>query len=144
MKKRILLLSIVLVLAALLGACQPDSPNESTQTSGPAEPSPVVGNQAPTAYPMAQPAQAQPQAAQGSGSGLYPGPKSGDEVTWMQAAAMIMNQEVSQIVVGSDLKVSLSLKDGRTLIAVVETPDDVTRVLTECGDPCKSIKVEQK
>jgi hypothetical protein len=143
MKKRILL-SIILVLVVLLAACQPDNPNENAQPSGPAEPSPAAGNQAPTAYPMAQPMQAQPQAAQGSGSGLYPGPKSGDEVTWLQAAAMILNQEVSQIVVGSDLKVSLSLKDGRTLIAAVETPEDVTRVLTECGDPCKTIKVEQK
>ncbi len=111
---RILLL---VLLVTLLGACKSDAV-------------------APTAYPAPgdQPTAAAP-------SVLYPGIADGSEIVWDQAVMMLHNGEVAKAVQAQDLKVTLTLKDGRTLITTAPESDRLTREIELCGDKCKDIEV---
>jgi hypothetical protein len=91
-------------------------------------------------YPAAYPAINAPLTA-GQGAGLYPAAQDGTEVMWNQAVAMILNGEVLQVMQTHELKVYLTLKDGRTLLSVEPEIDEVMRVIQTCGDPCKDILV---
>jgi hypothetical protein len=90
--------------------------------------------------PYAYPAQGAP-LAPGAADILYPGALDGTEVYWVQAVSMILNGEVTQVMQTHDLEVYLTLKDGRTLLAIEPEIDDVMKVIQSCGDPCKNILV---
>ncbi len=127
MKLRLIL---ILVCAALvLGACNtpPAATSQVESTANYPAPTDMV-------YPA-------PGATQEKLSQLYPEPKSGDEVAWDHVVAMMYNGEVTQIVQSSSLQLTLSLRDGRTLVAKETTYDDVKIVIQKCGDPCKGIKL---
>jgi hypothetical protein len=72
---------------------------------------------------------------------LYPDAKDGDEVYWEQAIGMILNDEVSQVMQTHDLKVYLTLKDGRTLVTLQPGIDEVIKVIEKCGEKCKNIRI---
>jgi hypothetical protein len=91
-------------------------------------------------YPSAYPAAGAP-LVPGQGAGLYPGAQDGAEVMWHQAVAMILNGEAAQVMQTHDLKVYVTLKDGRTLLAIEPEIDEVMRVIEICGDPCKDVLV---
>lgn len=91
-------------------------------------------------YPTADPALTAPLAPEG-GSGLYPNAQDGTEVMWVQAVAMIMNGEVTQVMQTHELKVYLTLKDGRTLLSIEPEIDEVMRVIEICDEPCKDILI---
>lgn len=75
------------------------------------------------------------------GAVLYPDAKSGDQVAWEQAVAMILNGEVSEVMQTHSLKVTLTLKDGRVLHTVEPSIDDVFKVIQQCGEKCSNIMV---
>lgn len=91
-------------------------------------------------YPGAETIQVTPLTPVGA-SVLYPGVQDGAEVYWEQAVAMILNGEVTQVMQTHDLKVYLTLKDGRTLFSIEPAIDDVMRIIESCGDPCKAIMI---
>ena len=72
---------------------------------------------------------------------LYPDIKDGAEITWNQAIALLYNGEVSKVIQSSSLKVTLLLKDGRTLITTEPALDDVVKAIQTCGAPCQEIEV---
>ena len=148
-------ISLLILLAFVFAACQPASPTPlptepaaaahvTQRATAPqtedkeAYPAPeTVPETTPSeqdAYPEPDLAQAQPQENSGI---LYPGSKDGDEVSWVQAYAMIMNGEVKQVIQAHSLQVNLLLKDGRTLITREVSIDDVMKVIEQCGEPCK-------
>lgn len=145
------LLPVLLILALIASACQstvtptstPDT--AATQASAPTaypQPYPLETFNpylAPVEpYPTADPALSAP-LAPAAGSSLYPNAADGTEVMWVQAAAMIMNGEVAQVLQTHDLKVFLTLKDGRTLLSIEPKIDEVMLVIELCGEPCKEI-----
>jgi hypothetical protein len=91
-------------------------------------------------YPGAYPAQVAPPAP-GEAAVLYPGVLDGAEVYWTQAVAMLQNGEVEQVMQTHDLKVYLTVKDGRTLFSFEPQIDEVLKVIQSCGDLCKNILV---
>jgi hypothetical protein len=148
-------LAILLLLALIGSACQSAvtaSPTPPAVASQPPPPPVEVYPQPypletfnpylpPTdPYPSAYPAVATPLVPL-PGAGLYPAVQDGAEVMWPQAAAMILNQEVAQVMQTHDLKVYLTLKDGRTLLAFEPEIDEVLRIIEFCGDPCKKILI---
>jgi len=72
---------------------------------------------------------------------LYPDAKDGDEVSWDQAIGLIYNDEVTQVTQTHDLKVFLTLKDGRTLVTLQPVIDEVIKVIEKCGEKCKNIRI---
>jgi hypothetical protein len=90
--------------------------------------------------PYAYPAQGVAPAP-GTAEILYPGVQDGTEVYWVQAVAMMFNGEVTQVMQTHDLKVYLTLKDGRTLFAIEPQIDEVLKAIQSCGDLCKNILV---
>ncbi len=134
----ILSLLMLVLLAACSSAPAPavtaEAPSSATQAT-PAE------TEAAEAYPV--PAQAvvteAPQVA--PGKSLYPGPQSGESVAWAQAVAMINNGEISQIMKSQSLELTLSLKDGRSLLTVETVDGELQAVLNRCGDDCADIVV---
>jgi hypothetical protein len=142
------LLTLTLLALLLLAACQPAAP---TPTAAPATEAPAVveenypAPQSESAAPDSEsyPAPEELQSAQPSGSVLYPDPKDGDEVTWVQAVSMLLNGEVTQINQEASQSVVLLLKDGRSL-RVTDTslsPEVVQQAVTRCGEICQNIEV---
>lgn len=128
-----------LVFALILAACQAEAPApEATEA-------PVDSEEVVEAYPAAgQENLTAEQPAEQAGEApavLYPDPQDGAAVEWSQAAAMILNEEVVSIVQSADLKVFLTLKDGRTLSAVMLNSGALQTALDQCGAACESIEV---
>jgi hypothetical protein len=117
---------ISLLLVAALAACQP----------GPVGTQPA-GEVAPVEYPDPQ----QELVVAVPASVLYPDPQSGDEVLWAQAYAMLLNGEVSQILGADTEKITLVLKDGRSLLAAQPAPGDILRMIETCGEVCAQIQI---
>jgi hypothetical protein len=158
---RIKILVCLAVLILISTACQFIAPAASTPTTA-ATAAPATAAPAPTAnaypepYPLlptydpylqpalpdpyAYPAQVAP-LAPGAADMLYPGVLDGSEVYWIQAVSMILNGEVTKVMQTHDLKVYLTLKDGRTLLAIEPQIDEVMKVIQSCGDPCSKILV---
>jgi hypothetical protein len=72
---------------------------------------------------------------------LYPAYQENDEVDWRHAQAMIMNGEVERVVQTHALKVTLFLKDGRSLATVEPEIDEVLKVIKLCDRKCVDIVV---
>jgi hypothetical protein len=135
----ILSLLVLVALAACNGSPAPvvtAEPPVSVTENAPAETEPTE------AYPV--PAQQEvvtevPQVA--AGEALYPGPQSGETVAWAQAIAMINNGEISQIIKAQSLELTLTLKDGRSLLTNEPVDGELQSVLDRCGDGCGEIEV---
>lgn len=154
-KTLILNLAFLLLFVLIGSACQftaPDAP-EPTQTAAEAPLPPAEAYPQPyplqtydpylapaVPYPAAYPSINAPLTT-GEGAGLYPAAQDGAEVIWHQAVAMILNGEVLQVMQTHELKVYLTLKDGRTLLSIEPKIDEVMRVIETCGEPCKDILV---
>jgi hypothetical protein len=100
----------------------------------------------------AQPAQEYPYPGQGeelapqppptfAGGNPYPELNDGDEIPWPQAIGMIMTGMVTNVVQTHDMKVMVTIQDGRTFMTLEPAIDEVMRVIEQCGDPCKNITV---
>ncbi len=138
MKLRLLILfSLLTLLAACVTPASPTASAPSAPAYPPAQPA--------GAYPAAQPSGAYPAAAEPTAVAkpgvLYPDLGDGAEVVWDRAIAMISNNEVTKVMQTHDLKVFLTLKDGRTLVTVEPKIDEIINYLKLCGDPCKNIAV---
>lgn len=150
MKARIWFMALLLAALALAG-CQSSTPAPAaTQapdaTEAPAESYPAPEQAGANEQPAA-PAAEEPYpgpsvlaAAQEATGSIYPDPQSGDEVLWHQAEALLMNDEVNQVIQEADLKVTLMLKDGRSLWAAQPAEDTVLQVIELCGEPCADIQ----
>ncbi len=79
--------------------------------------------------------------APASSADVYPELKDGDEVDWSKVVGIIMSGQVSKVVQTHDLKVYLTLKDGRTIVSVEPVIDELMGLIDYCGDPCKDILV---
>lgn len=117
-----------LLLVLALAACQPAA--VETQPAG--KPAGVE-------YPEPQ----QEMAVVEQVNVLYPETASGAEVSWPQAYGMLMNGEVNQILQSKAEKITLILKDGRSLVAVQPAAGDILRAIENCGEPCAAIQVSE-
>jgi hypothetical protein len=112
------------LIALLITACQ-SAPAQS-QTYPASQDQPTAA-----AYP-----------APGASTALYPFFQNGDEVQWTEAIGMLSNGEVNQVLTNNSPKLTLVLKDGRSL--VVTEPEDgaLEEVIQQCGEPCKAVEVK--
>jgi predicted small lipoprotein YifL len=161
MKTRIWpVLMLTLIIAVSLAACGTTAPTTNPPTEQPVETtSPEQGTSNPTpfqqnlpsvqdAYPapaIAAPTEnPNPQSGGGTAGDAYPGPAQSEVIDWSIAQTRILNGEVSGVVQTQSLQVTLTLKDGRTMITTEPALDDVFNVLDQCGDPCKDVTRETK
>jgi hypothetical protein len=138
-----LIITLSLLALIVLTACTSPTPAVTTeQPAGESQNSPTEAPPA-EAYPQtAQQAVAVTEAPQvAPGQALYPEPQSGDSVTWSQAVAMLNNAEVNQIMKSATLELTLSLKDGRSLLTNEPGDGELQIVLDKCGDVCAGIEV---
>jgi len=137
----IIILAILLIVACQLVGSQKPSTDIPKTTEG--YPPPVKPVYPESTYPSSsQPSTDLSNYPEPSVStSLYPDAKDGDEVPWSNAVAIILNGEVTQVMQTHDLKVSLSLKDGRTLMTIEPNIDDMIKVIEECGENCKYIRI---
>lgn len=144
--KSIRLITVVLILGLGALSCQVTGLGSEQTTEIPAateapaaqETSYPQPGEVNTAYPEAG---AYPPAAVEMTITLYPDLGDGAEITWEQAMGLIGTGQVTQVMQSHDLKVYLTLKDGRTLVSVEPVIDDIIRLIQECGDFCKDIKI---
>jgi len=143
MKLRSFLFSALLLVIAL-SACQSAVPSVETQEPAASNPTQAPqGSGEGEAYPgpaVAMPTNTAP-APVAEGESLYPGPQSGNEISWEAAVALLNNGEVAQVVQTHNLQVTLDLKDGRSLVTREPNIDDVFNVIEGCGQPCTDISV---
>lgn len=144
--KKIRLIVSVLVLMMVAVACQKTSPGggESATEAPVSEasiPYPVSGQPAPAEF-GAYPSTGDPNAAPVSDPKmLYPHLKDGDMLEWQSVEGTIFSGMVVSVSQKHDLQVSVTLKDGRTLLSTEPAIDDIIKIIQRCGDPCKDIKV---
>lgn len=136
--KKLSWITLLLLAALLISSCQ------ATGTGGikPAvTAAPGNGEGVATAYPPSVNSQsaAYPGASPAYLS-LYPGYASGSVIAWGDATALVMNGEVTQVSQTHDLKVTLSLMDGRTLLTTEPAIDEIMKIIDSCGSLCASIK----
>jgi len=130
--RRLIFLCLILVLTACQSAAPPPV--------DPAYPAPAGSSQA--AYPA--PAQNKPaavEAAPASRNPLYPGIKDGETIQWIRVESMAYNGEVAKFVLGADLSVTVTLKDGRSFAATLPGAGYEKTFLQNCGDACMKIEV---
>ena len=140
----VMFVAFVVIACQLFGAGKPENatPVATPPPTGGYPASDISGYPLPTAVnPSYPPSGVTGPTAPAAPSVLYPEAKDGDEVTWTRAYAMILNDEVAKVVQTHDLKVYLTLKDGRTLVATQPAIDQVLDVIQECGEKCKDILV---
>jgi len=137
-----LLMVLVLGSVVLLTGCSPSPAPVQTQAPALTQESPVPATESPTQPAEAYPAPGAEPTTAGAPSMLYPEPKSGDEVTWPMAYAMIMNGEVTKVIGASSDKFTMTLRDGRSLVSPQPAPGDVSLVIKNCGQPCAAIQVQ--
>lgn len=126
---------------------------------------PVVSNNSANAYPspgapVAQSAYPVPISAnptEAAAAAAYPGPtaqslapqtapvypelKDGAEIKWEQVQSIINSGQVVKVGQTHDLKVYITLKDGRTFATTEPAIDDILNLVKACGDLCKDIRV---
>lgn len=130
------LLFILFIVSAILAGCQAG-----------VKPPPAAATESPSANePYPQPAPVETSAvesssAPASSADVYPELKDGDEVDWSKVVGIIMSGQVSKVAQTHDLKVYLTLKDGRTIVSVEPVIDELMGLIDYCGDPCKDILV---
>jgi hypothetical protein len=128
--KSIRIFGLLFVLVLILGACQSKPTPTSAPVAAPVqeeqgEPYPPINTVlTPTNPPV-----------------MYPDAKSGDLIPYYQVTSLITNGEVSKIVQTKDLKLFVTLKDGRTFNALEPLLDDVVNVVKQCGTPCKDVRI---
>jgi hypothetical protein len=153
MRSKALLLFLVLITLLSLVACQRDN---SINNTTPALKEEMPGDeeiqsttypgsssqnlQTPGAEAEPYPSSQQPSIAQDAIQ-PYPDLEDGAELAWFQAENLIMQGYVAQVVQTHELKVLLTLKDGRTLIAYEPNIDDVLKVIESCGENCDDVVV---
>lgn len=167
MKKQITSVFALLLLVLVLAACQAQTPPAATEAPTQTE-APVatateeatveaeaVETEAPakTAYPepqaeiQANQPYVEPQAAPLPGEpgyvSAYPEPESGDEITPLQALSLVLYGEVTEIAVSDQSQLTLTLIDGRSLVATVEDTEVYTEWLEKCGEKCADVEVVQ-
>lgn len=135
-----LILGVGLLLLITACSSAPASPEPATAPAKATQG--VVG----TTYPgpagssNGYPAPAVITPTQSHSASIYPGPKSGDSISWEQATALIYNQEVDSLS-ETGTKVVLNLKDGRSLSTDEPASGTIISFLQNCGNRCKDIKV---
>jgi hypothetical protein len=72
---------------------------------------------------------------------VYPELKDGDSFDWTRIYGPLESGQVEKVQQTHDLKVYLTLKDGRTLMTVEPAIDEILKLIQTCGEPCKEIRV---
>ncbi len=72
---------------------------------------------------------------------VYPELKDGDSFDWTRVYGPLESGQVEKVQQTHDLKVFLTLKDGRTIMTVEPAIDEILKLIQACGDPCKDIRV---
>lgn len=130
---------LLILLIFALAACQTQTTPAPPADSGDSGETAAQETTAPEAYPEPQSVVVEP--TDTPPPVLYPDSQSGDTVRWTQAAAMIVNGEVSEIRKMDELQLTLVLKDGRTLLTSQRSRADVDQLLKDCGEVCGGITV---
>lgn len=142
--KNLLLLALVVVI---LAACQSGgAPNgaPAKQAPGKEYPAPQGGSpetNPPTGASNPSAGATYPAPGQEQAVAVYPDLQNGAEISWDQAVTIIRSGQVTQILQAGDLKVTLMLKDGRSLISTAPVAEAAKQVIQECGDACKDISL---
>lgn len=76
------------------------------------------------------------------GAAMYPEIENNSAINWFKAEAMILNGEVSEILVKADLSLQLSLKDGRLLTSAQPAADSVATTIEQCAEKCSATLVK--
>ena len=148
MKSLRLLLTIVLISIIGTGCGLLNSPGSPTaKTEAKVEPT-QSGGAYPAPYPVL-PAGAVPypssQAELGSGQAqgilIYPGMNDGDTIDWSLVSGLVYAGYVSRIVQTHDLKVYLTLKDGRTFLTAEPAIDEIIKMIEACGETCEDVRL---
>jgi len=134
-------LLLVLIAAFALSSCTSKDP-EATEAPGdypaPEQGEPPKREETPDSSQESYPAPEADVPAQPQGN-PYPFVVDGGELTWVQAMSVIRASEVVEVVETQSLKVILTMKDGRTLIAFEPVLGEVIFVIESCGEFCKDI-----
>ena len=125
--KSIWLVTLLLIIMILFGACQTAPVPQTTEVIT----QPVVEGEV---FPPPLDTPVPP-------AFLNPAYQDNDEIKWWHAQAMIMNGEVERVVQTHALKVTLFLKDGRALVTVEPEIDEVLKVIKLCDEKCVDIVV---
>jgi len=133
------ILFIVVFVSAILAGCQTAVTPNPYQATLPAATEAPAENEA---YPQPAPAETVESGSDTSqAANIYPELNDGDEVDWNKAVGIILSGQVKQVSQTHDLKVYLTLKDGRTIVSVEPVIDELMGIIDYCGDPCKDITI---
>jgi hypothetical protein len=135
MKKKLTILTLILLVGALLTACTVSeaAPNPNEEISVPEEALPIAPD------PALPEATLSTETLEESGVPEENASSESSEVSWAEALEFLNNGEVTLVAQSHDLEVSLVLKDGRTVTAVEPSIDAIFEAVEACGDACSNI-----
>ena len=119
----VMILAVVVLAACQLSSGSQTAPQAPAEQGTPYVVPEMVSTEAPT------------------GGIPYPELQDGAQATWEQAQDVLLKGQVTKLVQTHDLKVYLTLKDGRTLVSVEPAIDEVIKVIEKCGENCKNIQI---
>ena len=142
-------LAVLLLFALVFTACSSAAPTPviNTQATQPASSNQTSKVVTPPAESNAYPAPVSASSALPTADAslvalsLYPEQKSGDQIDWTAAQAMILNGEVIRVTVDADQKITIDLKDGRSLVSTEPQANAVKETISACGSACQNVLV---
>jgi hypothetical protein len=96
----------------------------------PVEPAAPIAYPAPAVTPLT-----------GQSEPVCPDLQDGAEIKWSQVESIVYSGQVDKVGQTHDLKVYITLKDGRTFSTVEPAIDEIIKLVKACGELCKDIKV---
>ena len=117
----------------------PSPGTQTTQAAG--KPYPEAQAAGPTAANAAAYPGPGAQTLTGQSEPILPELKNGAEIQWSQVESVIFSGQVDKVSQTHDLKVYITLKDGRKFATVEPAIDDILKLVKACGELCKNIKI---
>lgn len=136
---------LALLTVALVNlSCGLSSSGEQTSST---EQAALPSEAAPGAYPTQEAGEPQayptgeiaPLSAEQTGSFIYPELKDGDAIEWSQVPGLINSGLITKVVQTGDLKVYMTIADGRTLATTQPALDEIQKIISNCGQACKDL-----
>jgi hypothetical protein len=127
------LVAFWLLTVQFLAACGNAQTPTPAPTNIPTSASPTNPVNLQEVYPPPQPVEAY---------NPYPGPSAGvtNIIDWSKAEELILGGQVSKAYHATTQHVTLVLKDGSVALTLEPVPDDLSRAIEKCGEPCKDLE----
>ncbi len=70
----------------------------------------------------------------------YPAPVQGDTIEWSDVEALLASGEVAEVYQAFSLQITITMKDGSTVVVQAPAKNEIFTLLDKCGNSCSEIE----